>query len=229
MQNFISYLTEKLRYTLKYHDVLNPKLWKKNTLNPEISKDLLKYTMEFAKFSGIPAERVHDVVMTGGNANYNYTKFSDIDVHLQCNLDGIDADLLYEKKAAWSLTHDLKLAGYTLEFYAANETSPHPKGQGVYSLIQDLWLVFPKHLDVIDILKDPATEMKIRHQISYVKKCLLGKNSIKADILRFKERMWKGRSAGLERAGEFSIENIIYKELRNRGLIDKLNDKLKTL
>jgi hypothetical protein len=37
------------------------------------------------------------------------------------------------------------------------------------------------------------------------------------------------RSAGLEKGGEFSFENVMYKELRNRSWVDKLNHRLDEL
>ena len=37
---------------------------------------------KWAKFSKIPPKAVEDVVLTGGNANYNYTSQSDLDLHL---------------------------------------------------------------------------------------------------------------------------------------------------
>jgi len=123
----------------------------------------------------------------------------------------------------------LKVAGYPLEFYASNEKEPYPKGQGFFSLVQDKWIVVPKHLDHVEILKDPAFITKVEHNIWYIKNHLLKKEGSADDILDFKTKMWKGRAAGLERGGEFSIENLLYKELRNRGWIEKLNAKLKQL
>jgi hypothetical protein len=37
------------------------------------------------------------------------------------------------------------------------------------------------------------------------------------------------RGAGIARAGEFSYENLLYKELRNRGYIDKMNKYLEKI
>ena len=34
------------------------------------------------------------------------------------------------------------------------------------------------------------------------------------------------RIAGLKQSGEFSIENIVFKELRNLGYIDHINDHI---
>jgi hypothetical protein len=35
------------------------------------------------------------------------------------------------------------------------------------------------------------------------------------------------RSAGLKKSGEFSVENLVFKELRNLGYFDKINDYVK--
>ena len=37
------------------------------------------------------------------------------------------------------------------------------------------------------------------------------------------------RQAGLERAGEWSVENLVFKILRNLGLIDEITDKIREL
>jgi hypothetical protein len=37
------------------------------------------------------------------------------------------------------------------------------------------------------------------------------------------------RRAGLDRAGEYSVENVVFKILRNLGLIDQITDKIREL
>jgi hypothetical protein len=37
------------------------------------------------------------------------------------------------------------------------------------------------------------------------------------------------RRAGLERAGEWSVENLVFKILRNLGLIDQITEKIREL
>jgi hypothetical protein len=44
-----------------------------------------------------------------------------------------------------------------------------------------------------------------------------------------KERIVKMRKAGLARAGEWSVENLVFKILRNLGLIDQLAEKIREL
>jgi hypothetical protein len=36
------------------------------------------------------------------------------------------------------------------------------------------------------------------------------------------------RSSGLKKSGEVSIENMVFKELRNRGYLDKMNEYIKS-
>jgi hypothetical protein len=37
------------------------------------------------------------------------------------------------------------------------------------------------------------------------------------------------RRAGLDRAGEWSVENVVFKILRNLGLIDQITEKIREL
>ena len=48
-------------------------------------------------------------------------------------------------------------------------------------------------------------------------------------MVKFKNKLRKMRQAGLEREGEFSVENIVYKDLRNRNLLKTLEDRLNYL
>ena len=46
---------------------------------------------------------------------------------------------------------------------------------------------------------------------------------------RVKDRITKMRKAGLERAGEWATENIVFKQLRNKGAIDALTNHIRDL
>ena len=228
MHKFARYL-EELRLTLKYHSKLNPAIWRKGAFLSDDDTDyLLSKAWEFVKFSGVSKDRVSDIVFTGSNANFNYTKFSDVDLHIMCDEHGFDSQKLYEKKVEWTVEHQgLKLGRYPIEMYIQDKDERWPKGQGVYSLMQRKWLVEPIHLGHIDVLDDLNTEQKVDFEIKFIKDLLKVKRI--EPILEYKERLWKLRSAGLERGGEFSVENVVYKDLRNRGLIEKLNKHLHEL
>ena len=71
-----------MKISLEYHDELNPKLWDGEKLKPEVKAALLKFIEAWRQYANIPKDLIQDIVMIGGNTNYNYTPKSDIDVHL---------------------------------------------------------------------------------------------------------------------------------------------------
>lgn len=228
MLSFKQYLQESIKLTLQYHDTLNKKIWESDQPVKGIKEYLLKHAYEFVEYSGIPKEKIKDIVMTGGNANFNYTKFSDIDVHILCDITEKKENSLYDKKTSWTKTHtDIKFSDYPVEYFIQAYKEPFPKGQGVYSLLQNKWLLVPKHLDKIAIMDDPNVKVKIEHQIAIIKDLL--KSGTKKQVDDYKQKLWRMRSEGLEKAGEFSVGNCVYKDLRNRGLVDKLNNYLESI
>jgi predicted nucleotidyltransferase len=224
-------LFEKFQLTLKYHNKLNPKIWNGDKLKPELREKLMDNAAKFCKYSGVDQKRIKDIVFTGSCANYNYTKFSDIDCHIVCDISGLDEDKLYEKKKSWTESRKLEFAGYPLEFYIHNVEEHLPSDQGVYSLMSDSWESKPVHLKHVNVLDDPKVLDKVQFYIKYIKDLLKGGNDKETHdkIMALKVKFWKGRTAGLKREGEFSQENVIYKDLRNRGLIDKLNNKVSSI
>ena len=59
--------------------------------------------------------------MTGSLANYNWSKFSDIDLHIIVNYEDIDdnselvKDYVTAKRIVWNDTHDIKIYGFEVE------------------------------------------------------------------------------------------------------------------
>lgn len=228
--SFNRYITERsFALTLRYHKKLNPKLWKRSVLDRDVRVRLLRGAVEFAEYSGVPQDRIHDVVLTGGNCNYNYTKYSDLDVHIVADVSALNTDELYRKKVTWSLAHNhTTVAGYPVEFYVEDKAQARAKGQGSYSLMHDRWVSVPVKLDSVDVLTDPKVLQKVRDNIRFIRRWLL-RHGTAEQIQDFKEKMWRGRTAGLQDGGEFSVENVVYKDLRNRGLIEALNIRLREL
>jgi len=61
---------------------LHTKLWDKKSLKPNVRAALLKIAEAFVDFLSIDGIVVKDVQFTGSMANYNYTDYSDIDLHV---------------------------------------------------------------------------------------------------------------------------------------------------
>jgi predicted nucleotidyltransferase len=212
-------------------DNLNSKIWDENMqLRTEVREKLLQTANEFIDFIGVPL-LIEDVIFTGSLANYNWSEYSDIDLHVVCDfIQFSDTELsLYEelfkvKKTIFNTNHDIKIFGYEVELYVQNATEAH-FSSGVYSVLYDEWDVKPEKEDSnidtkilkskinhwksqIDTVVDNATEKDIDEAREYIKK--------------FKEKLKKYRSSGLKKEGEYSYENLVFKYLRRSDYLEKL-------
>lgn len=226
MKSLQQYLFEA-KTTLQYHKDLNPKFWKKNKLVPVVRDRLLEIGKFWAEYANIPAKAIKDILLTGGNANYNYTQYSDLDVHIlvdkkkiaDCDVEIMD-DYLKDKKQLWGLTHDIKIYDTPVELYAQGLTEKASPNQGVYSLIKDKWIKEPVR-EKVDF-DDPLIQSKVRSWIRKIDNFISDRVDNITLIKQFKEKIRNMRSAGVQKGGEFSLENLVFKELRNQGYIDKL-------
>lgn len=224
--NLELFLEQKI--TFKYHDTLNQKIWSGNKLKPEVKMKLVRIGQAWSEFANIPQTAILDMILVGGNANYNYTEFSDIDLHLVVDKDKLPDcpdlidDYLRDKKQLWSLTHNIKIYGHDVELYAEEEGAERPSNQGVYSVKFNKWLSEPKYEDpkVDKILLKKKTK-DIMDKIDIF---INGKSNDISEMRRLKEKLRGMRSASLRKGGEFSIENLVFKELRNNGYLSKFSD-----
>jgi len=229
-KGFKDYVKEATELTLQYHNELNPKLWENGKLKEEVKDKLIQIADVWAKFAKIPAEAVEDIIFVGGNANYNYTDFSDIDLHILVDKDKIADcpeildEYLKDKKQIWSQSHDIKIYDHDVELYAQDVLDPTPVNQGSYSIVHDDWINEPKQEEVN--LEDPEIRVKVSDFIHKIEN-LISTNASDESFEKMKKKFKNMRSAGLKKSGEFSIENLIFKELRNLGYFDKINDYIK--
>jgi hypothetical protein len=224
MLNPRKFLLEAL--TLQYHSELNPKFWVNIFLKEEVRKKLLEISKEWLKFAEIPNSAVKDVVFTGGNANYNYTEDSDIDVHIILDKSKIpncsDEEYFKDKKLIWSLTHDISIYGAEIEVYAQLGEVNIPKNQGVYSLKTGKWVVKPENLE-LDFEHDDLLKKKIDDAVYQIDHALENTTDTKA-AEKLLEKFQKLRKHAIAKSGEFTQDNLVFKELRNRGYIDKIRE-----
>ncbi len=204
---------------------LNPKLWNDGILDTEVAAKLEDIARAFEDFIGVDLE-VIDYTITGSNANYTWTEYSDLDLHLI--IPGTPTDeqreLFNAKKALWSEQHDISIKGLPVECYVQGEDEPH-HSTGVYSLSKDQWLVEPKK--VKPSIDDAAIEAKKDAILAQIEQALLSRDLAK--LRSVKDKITQMRRAGLERAGEWSVENLVFKILRNLGLIDQITEKIREL
>ena len=204
---------------------LNPKIWQANQLNPAVRDKLLEIAAAFEEFVGIDLD-VIDYTITGSNANYTWTEYSDLDLHLI--IPGTPTDeqreLFTAKKALWAEQHTITIKGLPVETYIQGEDEPH-HSTGVYSIAKNQWLVEPKK--VKPQIDDASVAAKKDSIMRDIETALLSKD---LDRLRtVKDKITKMRKAGLERAGEWSVENLVFKILRNLGTIEEITEKIREL
>ena len=201
---------------------LNPKLWQNGKMDPEVVAKLIQIGKHFEKFVGVDLP-VIDYIVTGSNANFMWTKHSDLDVHIVIPGVADDAarELYTSKKALWGDQHDIRVKGLPVECYVQGAAEPH-HSSGIYSLTKQAWLVKPKKRkpkinDRAIVAKKEALEREVE--------VALGLRDLDR-LNRVKERISTMRKAGLERAGEWSTENLVFKVLRNLGVMEQLSDMI---
>lgn len=204
---------------------LNPKIWDGDSLKPEVISKLMEIAKAFRKFIGIDLDVV-DYTITGSNANYTWTEHSDLDLHIIVKgLPGPGArELFNAKKALWAEQHNITIKGLPVECYVQGQDEPH-HSTGVYSIVNQDWIEEPKK--VKPNINDAAVMAKKESLIHDIEVSILSNDLNR--LRSVKEKITNMRKSGLERAGEWSVENLVFKLLRNLGLIDKITEKIREL
>jgi predicted nucleotidyltransferase len=223
--------------SFRLQDKLNPKFWNSQDnevemMAPKVRNRLLEIAYEFIDFLGVDVI-VSDVVMTGSLANFNWSKYSDVDLHIIVDFKQFsEKELpLYEelfrlKKTLYNDKHNITIYGYDVELYVQDDVEKH-FSSGEYSALFDEWISEPKKENVeIDTqsvkIKSEEWMKTIDDVIENAKDESL--DDAKKLIDRYKDKLKKYRTSGLEKGGELSNENLVFKVLRRNGYLSKLFD-----
>ena len=218
----MEYLEEKV----EMHDTLNPSIWAKdNHLRPEVKDKLEEIVNEFLielEENEIPIH-ILDVHLVGSNASYNYTDKSDLDVHIIANLEDVTCDpyvlnLLYGYfKSYFNDKYDISIHDVDVELYI-EDVNTSSISNGIYSLFDDEWVKFPEKIEVpdVDISKDIIPYKNMYDS------AMNSKDGMEAIMLV--NDLYLLRRNSLSTDGEYGIGNLIFKEFRNNGWLDKLKD-----
>ena len=220
-----------------YNDTLHPQFWDEFEFKEDVLNPILKIVDDFVKDDAhISPEMVEDVQLTGSLANYNYSEYSDLDVHILLDFADINKDeeivkrALDGKRFIWNLRHDIRFNGHEVELYFQDIHEPHV-ASGLFSLSGNRWIKKPKyekpevdHGDVVKKAESFKRELDLLDDaldnISDEKEFSLVNNRAK----KLKDKIMKMRKEGLASKGEFSVENLAFKTLRNDKTIARLND-----
>lgn len=215
-----------LKEKVEMHDTLNPAIWTDdNHLRPEVKNKLEEIVNEFLielEENEIPIH-ILDVHLVGSNASYNYTDKSDLDVHIIANLEDVTCDsyvlnLLYGYfKSYFNDKYDISIHGVGVELYI-EDVNTSSISNGIYSLFDDEWVKFPEKIEVpdVDISKDIIPYKNMYDS------AMNSKDGIEAIMLVNDLYLLRRNSLSID--GEYGIGNLIFKEFRNNGWLDKLKD-----
>lgn len=217
---------------------LNPKFWINNKLNSRIRLKLLDLADEFIDTLAVDWVKPEDIVLTGSIANYNWSKYSDVDVHILIDYKKVwkktefVQDYFDSKKELWSQEHgELKIYGFPVEMYVEDTNADNPSS-GVYSLNENKWIKEPndfqdaelnenyikrtsaKIMTAIDDIEDKIKEEKDNHKLE----------TSSEKLKKLFDKLHKQRQESLDKHGEMGTYNIIWKVLRRSGYLDKIWD-----
>ena len=223
-------------YAFEVKPELNQELWiGDSSPKPEVKDRLMAIVTDFMEKIDIRGVEIKDVIITGSLANYNWSKYSDIDLHILINFSDVDENVELVKRffdavrSNWNKVHDIRIKGYEVELYMQDEHESHAS-TGVYSLLKDDWVVKPQQenpeIDETNVTKKAASLMR---EIEKLEK--MYERADYADVQRYggmlKNKLKKMRRTGLETGGVFSVENLAFKVLRRSGHMGILYDTIR--
>ena len=219
-----------------YNDTLHPKFWTDDNFNEEVLNSVIEIVDEFIKDDDhITPEMIEDIQLTGSLANFNYSDHSDLDVHILLDFANINKDESIVKRALdgkrfiWNLRHNIQFNNHEIELYFQDIHEPHV-ASGLFSIQDNRWIKKPVHdppeIDQRDVEKKAE---QFRTEVELMKEAL---NEVddKDDLAlinkrakKLKDKLMRMRQDGLASKGEYSVENLAFKDLRNDETIAELN------
>ena len=246
------YLYENCNYEYNQNDVdmssfekqtsLQQDLWNsEDKLNSRARLKLLDIADDFIETLGISWIKPIDIILTGSLCNYNWSSYSDVDLHIVIDFSEINPkkhfvqEYFNAKKNEWNEAHkDLNIYGFKVELYVEDVENESVRN-GIYSLEKNEWVKKPnikyikplnndkeqkiQYLASIALTKIENIEYELSQPLDDVK---LRKLQNKTDKLL--TTLQTIRKNGLESKGEMSVGNIIYKICRRTGYLQKLWD-----
>jgi len=214
--------------SIQMHNTLSPLIWDSgDMIKSDVRKILLMNAKRFIEFCDAENLKFNDIILTGSMANYNYNENSDLDVHTVIDFKQISenkdfvGDFFKLKKQLWAEKLPIQIKGHDVEMYFQDSAEPH-HSSGTYSLVKNNWVRKPtKKIINID---SAGVQLKAADIMNSIDDLETNKNETnflkKHDILKYKIK--KYRQSGLDKSGEYSVENLVFKILRNTGYLGKM-------
>ena len=214
------------------HTELDPLFWQNNKLIPEIRSRLLLIANSFNNALE-PKLSISNILFTGSSCSYNYHSGSDLDIHLIYDFSKINQDellvrnFLLSEVAMWNNLHEITIHEKEVELYTESIYDKNISN-GIYSILNDKWIQEPKKEENININEDKVKELtlKIQNKIDQLEHLFQKENIPAAEINTKANNIKKNlriiRKKSLDKNGIYGIGNLIFKNLRDTGYLEKL-------
>lgn len=215
--------------SIQMHNELNQLIWENDVLKKDVRKSLLMNAKRFIEFCGLEKLKFGDIILTGSMANFNYSENSDLDVHIILDFKLISenkefvGEYLKLKKRLWADMLPIQVKGHDVEMYI-QDTEETLHATGTYSLMTNEWISKPTK-KIVNI-NSGDVQLKSADFMNAIDG--LAENQEMNDWLarydQLKNKIKKYRQTGLDTNGEYSVENLVFKILRNTGYLEKMVD-----
>jgi predicted nucleotidyltransferase len=219
-----------MKYPL-YNDELCPAFWDKKgdeyTMKEDVRETLMTiaedFIGEYLKEAKLKMT-IEDVILIGSGTNFNWTPFSDLDLHILVDYNelGIGKEyaeiLLTAIKINWNKEHNITIKGHDIEIYVQG-VDQDVESVSVYSVKDGEWIEEPQK----EKIKFDKKSIKQKHTKLKKEIDTMLENADEPKIMKMLEKLYKFRQFGLDsKMGEFSAENIVFKILRAQGYLEKM-------
>lgn len=229
---------KKILSSFRLKDKLNSDIWSESNdgykMKSKVRDRLLKIANDFIQFLDVDMV-ISDIIMSGSLANFNWSEYSDIDLHIIANFDQFDEserplyeELFYLKKSLYNKKHNITIYGFEVELYVEDESQSHEvKNISKFSILHDEWIETPKQEEIS--LNNNRVKLKSKQWMSIIDSLI---DNIKDEdfddakelIDKYNDKLRKYRTCGLQKGGEYSDENLVFKVLRRNGYLEKLRE-----
>lgn len=221
----------------KVKDKLNPDFFNgEGQLNSQIRLRLLDIADDFVKSLEVKWVKPSDIVLTGSIANYNWSKYSDVDIHIIYNFKDVYSktdfvkDYFNSKRDIWNDTHDgLTIKDLPVEISVENSSDP-AKSTGVYSLEKNKWVKEPENMNDSELNKEYIKDFCAKQMTKFdelfdeidneTDRKKLEILSDKVEALYTKLKNMRGEALK-SKEKEMATGNIIWKVIKHQGYIEQ--------
>ena len=219
-----------IKESIEVHNTLNPKLWDNNELKSEIREKIKDIVKQYIQESEIlTPEDIIDIELLGSNASFNYTKDSDLDIHLVVNMEQLTCDptlmqlACNSERSLFNKSYDIKIKGIDAELYV-EDVRAGTASNGIYSIKNDKWIKFPTQIDIPDVSNNQEYINLLDEWKTNAQQVLTSTNP--QEVKDYINELYNLRRLSIMTDGEYAIGNLVFKEIRNLSLLQQLKDRL---